>query len=271
MDIQHTVPTKIKISIKAVVFILALLPAICFALPPEFTASYDLEKFGILAAKSNYSLKYENNGIRMLQHTEAAGFAALFRNDELDENSFLSVQGDLLLLTEFSYKQKSPDNKNRDIQLKIDWVQSENKLLGNVEGIASGKKFNLKTNKPVWDTCTYQIPLMLNTKEGSSPQKITMMVKGKLRKHTFITHNTEKIEINGNIIQTIKVERDPGKNKNPIYFWLAPELNNLPVKIEKWRNGKIELTMTLNQAIFPADEDKNFQPATTNTEELEDL
>ena len=270
MDIQHTVSTKIKNSIKAATFILTLLPVISYALPPEFTASYDLKKFGIVAAKSNYSLKHENNGIRMLQHTEAVGFAALFRNDELDETSFLSIQDDLLLLTEFSYKQKSPDNKDRDIQLKIDWSRPEGKLLGKVTGIAHGKKFNLKLTRPAWDTSTYQIPLMLNTKEGAPPQKITMMVKGRFTEYTFITHNTEEIEVNGNIIQTIKVERDPGKFKNPIYFWLAPELNNLPVKIEKWRDGKIELTMTLNQATFPAEKDKKFKP-TTNIWEHEDL
>jgi len=240
---------------------LIFLPVTGYSQPLEFSASYDIEKYGIVVAKSDYTLKHENNGIRITQHTEAVGFAALLRNDELDENSFLSVQNDQLLLTEFSYKQKSPDKKNRDIQLKIDWIQSDEKLLGKVSGNAHGKKLELKVHKQVWDTNSYQIPLMDNTRENAQPQQYTMMVKGGFRTYTFITHGTENIEVNGNTIKAIKVERDDRSNKNPIYLWLAPSLNNLPVKIEKWNNGELQLTMSLNNAQFPSDKAMAFKKA----------
>ena len=270
MEIRIPNIAAIRMMLRKSLLALLLLPSLSLALPLEYTASYDLEKYGITVAQSNYSLKHENNGIRLTQHTETVGLAALLRNDQLDENSFLAVQNNQLLLTAFSYKQTSADKKNRNVQLKIDWLQSEKKLLGKATGSAYGKKLELKVEHPVWDTSSYQIPLMLNTKIDAAPQKYTMMVKGEFKNYTFITHGLEKIEVNGNIIQTIKVERDSDKSKSPIYLWLAPSLNNLPVKIEKWKNGELKLTLSLNQAEFPSDKAMKFSAIDNEIEELDE-
>ena len=269
MAIQYTISTSVKISLIRFLQALVLLPALSFALPLEYTASYDIEKYGMVIAKSHYTLKHENNGVRMTQHTETAGLAALLRSDTLDENSFLSAQNNQLLLTEFSFKQKSSDKKNRNIQLKIHWIQSDKKLLGNISGTAYGKKLEFRVDKPVWDTNSYQIPLMLNSKENATAQQYTMMIKGQFKNYSFITHATEEIEINGNAIKTIKVERTNDSNKNPVYLWLAPSLNNLPVKVEKWKNGKLQITSSLNHAQFPADKSMEFKASINETEEFD--
>lgn len=271
MEIRNAFFAAMKTSFSKLLLTLTLLPTLSFALPLEYSASYNIEKYGMVIAESNYSLRHENNGVRMRQHTETVGLAALLRNDVLDENSLLSLQDDKLLLTEFSYIQKSSDEKNRDIHIKIDWIQSEKKLFGNVKGTAKGEALSLKLNKAVWDTSSYQIPLMNNTKEGGEPQKISMMVKGSVKEYNFITHNTEEIEVNGNTINTIKIERDGSKNKSPIYLWLAPGLNNLPVKIEKWKNGKLQLTLTLQHAQFLSDKSKVFNAGAEEIDEFDDL
>lgn len=271
MAIKYTYPAPIKIIARQLLLSLIVLPSLSLALPLEYSASYDIKKYGMVIAESTYSLKKESDGIRIKQHTETVGLAALLRGDVLDENSFLSSQSNQLLLTEFSYKHKSADKKNRDIQLKIDWIQSEEKLLGKVSGTAHGKELALNVDKPVWDTSSYQIPLMLNTKEKAEPQQYTMMVKGKFKSYSFLTHGTEKIEVNGNTIQAIKIEREGSTGKSPIYLWLAPSLNNLPVKIEKWKNDKLQLTMFLKQAQFPSDKTMKFNAAAEEIEGFDDL
>lgn len=271
MAIQHTFTTTIRTAFGVMLLTMAVLPSSGFALPLEFTASYDLKKYGIVFAKSDYSLKHENNGVRITQHTEAVGFAALLSDDELDENSFLSLQDDQLLLTEFSHRQKSEDEKNRDIHLKIDWVQSDTKLLGKVSGTAYGKKLALNVDRPVWDTNSYQIPLMTNTSENAGPQQYTMMVKDRFQTYSFITRGAEEIKVNGKNIKAIKVERDDRSGKDPIYLWLAPEMNNLPVKIEKWKNGKVQITMSLNNAKFSSDKTLKLKQPVDYTEAFGDL
>lgn len=250
-----------KTSFSMTLLLLAFLSSTTFAQPLEFTASYNLEKYGVAIARSDYTLQHENNGLRISQHTETVGLAALLRSDQLDESSFVSRLHDQLLLTEFSYRQDSPDDKNRDIRIEIDWSQSDGELEGNVTGAAYGEALSLSVNEPVWDTSSYLIPLMLNTTENSPPQQYTMMVKGDFKTYTFITHGIEKIEVSGNSIQAIKVERESAPDKSPVYMWLAPSLNNLPVKVDKWKDGKLQLIMLLDQAQFPSDKTINFKPA----------
>ena len=268
MAIQHTFFTPMKTTLSQLLLAVSLLPCSVFSLPLEYSASYEIEKYGMVIAESNYTLKHENNGVRLKQHTKTVGLAALLKNGTVDESSFLSVQNGNLLLTEFSYRQEPSDNTNRNIQIKIDWLQSEKKLLGKVSGTAYGKKLELQVDKPVWDTNSYQIPLMLNTKEKNEPQQYSMMFKGQFKDYTFITHGTEDIEVSGRTIHTIKTERIGSSNKSPLYLWLAPGLNNLPVKMEKWKNGKLQLTLFLNQAHFPSDKAMTF---TAPIEELDEL
>ncbi|MES0327453.1 MAG: DUF3108 domain-containing protein [Gammaproteobacteria bacterium] len=271
MAIRYTLFTPMKATLSQLLLTLTLLPSPGFALPLEYSASYNIEKYGMVVAKSNYSLKYENNGVRMKQHTKTVGLAALLSKGTVDENSFLSVQNGHLLLREFSYRQEPSDKKNRNIQLTIDWVQTDKKLLGKVSGTAYGKKLELNVDKPVWDTSSYQIPLMLNTKEKAEPQQYTMMFKGHFKDYTFITHGAEEIEVNGHTIHTIKTERNGSDNKAPLYLWLAPRLNNLPVKMEKWKNGKLQVTSSLNKAHFPSDKSIKFTAVVEETDEFDEL
>ena len=257
-----------KTTLSQLILTLSLLPSSVFSLPLEYSASYSMEKYGVVFARSNYTLKHENNGVRLMQHTKTVGLAALLKKGTVNANSFLSVQNGRLLLTEFSYKQEPSDKKNRNIQIKIDWLQSEKKLLGKVSGNAHGKKLELQVDKPVWDANSYQIPLMLNTKEITEPQQYTMMFKGHFKNYTFITHGPEDIEVSGRTIHAIKTERNGNTKKSPLYLWLAPDLNNLPVKMEKWKNGKLQLTLLLDRAHFPSDKTMTF---TTAIEEFDDL
>ncbi len=268
MAIKYTLLTPIKLA-PSLLLTLIFLPFSSLALPLEYSASYEIKKYGIIIAKSHYTLKHENNGLRMTQHTELAGLASLVRKDIVDENSFISLQNNQLLLTEFSYRQRPNDKKNRDIQLKIDWQQSEKKLLGKVSGTANGKKLELTVDKPVWDTSSYQIPLMLSISENKKQQQYSIMSKGHFKSYSYITRGTEKIDVNGHNIQTIKIERAGKSNNRPMYLWLAPSLNNLPVKIEKWKDGKINLKMSLIQVQFPADKSMKFEAVASNDSDFE--
>lgn len=243
---------------KTVLILLLLLPLQGFALPDEFTASYSLESYGLTVARATYVLEHQSKGLKFSQHSETVGFASLFKNETLDETSLLSLHDNQLLLDEYSYIQKNSD-KNRDVSFKISWVtNNRNKLTGNVNGTIGGEKFNLNIDKPVWDTLSFQIPVMTNTTEQPSNWKASMLVKGQLKNYEFITHGTETISISGNTIKTIKVERKT-EDKDPVFFWLAPAFHNIPVKIEKWKNNKAYITMQLESASFPEKKNLDFK------------
>lgn len=270
MDIKQVIAAATITRLRGAVFTSCLLlSATSHALPPEFTATYSAETYGMIVAQATYTLEHRENGIHFSQHSEAVGLASLFTDDILDENSELSVHGDQLLLDEYSFVQTG-DKKDRDIRLSIRWQKSENdQLAGTVSGIARGETVKLETTGPVWDTLSFQIPVMLNTRENNPPQEYSILVKGELNNYLFITHGTEEIEVNGQSIRTIKVERRSDKPDEPIFFWVAPGLKNLPVRIEKWKKDKPGITMLLNTASFPADSSLEFHAAEDSEHDFE--
>jgi hypothetical protein len=257
MDIRQTLNNIVKKSTtqKAFCMVTMLFSSLCHALPSElpaeFSATYTLESHGIDIARATYTLEHESNGLKFTQNSKTTGFASLIKNESLQETSYLSLQHNQLLLNEYSYIQKG-DDKNRDINLKIDWIISDNKLSGRVRGTARDEPVKFKVNKPVWDTLSSQLPLMMNTNDITSEWEAALLVKGQLKDYTFVTLGKEEISVGGRKLKTYKVERKNNNNDKPIFFWVAPELLNLPVKIEKWKKGKAYITMSLETATFPS-------------------
>ncbi len=234
-----------------------LLPVLCHALPPEFTATYSAETYGVTAAQATYKLKHKNNGISFTQHSETVGVAAIFSDVTLDETSILSIHNDKLLLDEYRYIQTG-DKKNRNTRLKIKWDKTSNsQLSGIISGKAGNNPVEINTSTEVWDTLSFQLPLMMSVSEKTIKNELKVLVKGKLKTYHFVNHGVEKITIGNNLIKTIKIERKSGDKNKPLFLWFAPSLHNLPVKMEKWKKGKPHITMLLNSATFPSD--KNFQ------------
>lgn len=254
------------IKIKALVTLLWLVPTLSYALPPEFSASYDAQSYGIIIARATYKLKHKGKDIRFTQHSAPTGLTAFLSDDELEETSHLSLHKNNLLLDEYHYVHKGSD-EDHDIHLKIKWdASNNNELSGEVNGVAKGKPIQLKVNEPIWDTLSFQIPVMMDDITQKNTRQYSILIKGELKTYTFVTHGSEKIDVNNNIIKTIKIERQSSNGK-PLFLWVAPSLHNLPVKIEKWKKGKPHITMLLNSAFFPADKSLLFK----TTEEFDDL
>jgi len=236
--------------------IFLLTPLSSRALPPEFSASYLAETYGIVAAQAHYKLEHKNNGIVFTQKSSPIGIAALFSDDELKETSLLSMHNGNLLLDEYHFEHKGSD-ENKDVHLKMQWDTSDKeKISGIISGTTRGKTVKYNVTTAVWDTLSFQIPIMAVSNKN---QEYTLLVKGELKKYTFVTHDKETLTIGNNTLDTIKIERKSGNNKKPLYLWIAPSLNNIPVKIEKWKKGKPHITMTLNAATFPSNKNQIFK------------
>jgi len=244
---------------QAFITLCLLLPALCHALPPEFTANYSAETYGVTAAQATYKLKHKNNGIHFTQHSETVGVAALFNDTTLDETSILSTHNNKLLLDEYRYIQTG-DKKNRNTHLKIKWDKtSSHKLSGTISGKAGSNPVEIDINTQVWDTLSFQLAIMMSATEKTVQEEIQVLVKGELKTYHFVNHGEKEITVSNNQVKTIKIERKSSNKDKPLFLWLAPSLHNLPVKIEKWKKGKPHITMLLNSASFPSDKNLQFK------------
>lgn len=236
-----------------------LLPTLCYAMPPGFTATYLAEAYGVTAARATYRLEHKNNTLSFTQHSETIGVAAIFSNVTLDETSLLSIHNDKLLLDEYQYTQTG-DKKNRNTHIKIKWNETSNdKFSGTISGKTGDHPVEINVDTQVWDTLSFQIPIMMSANNKTVQEEIQVLVKGELKTYHFVNHGVEEITINNSQLKTIKIERKSDNKDKPLFLWLAPSLHNLPVKIEKWKKGKPHITMLLNSATFPSDKNLQFK------------
>lgn len=255
MEIGSTHTVKCAINATIVAFIAFITPTLSAAreLPDEFTANYALEMFGTVMARAEYKLVHSNNGLYMTQSTRPAGLVALLRDDKIDVRSDMIISDGQILLVKYAYKHTG-DDKDRDVSFQIDWrSDAEHGLVGKVVGIHQGKQVNFDVDMPVWDPLSIQVPIMLDTKKHLPPHEHGLFMKGEFKHYLFENHGSEKIVSNGEEFDTVKVAGRETERDRAMYVWLVPALNNLPVKIEQWKEGKLKSTVRLESVSFVND------------------
>ncbi len=216
---------------------------------PQFSAKYAIQKFGIKLAEAHYQLSYTDTGYKFTQDTQLHGVASLFANDTISAISFIDTIGDNLLLTKHSFVQTGRE-KNRDEDINILWNTYKNSLKGEITGIARSKKINLKTDTEVWEVLSFQIPLMIEANKDIKEYPYKAILKGEIDTYNFVLTSSKKISFAGKDYQSLQMVRiDPHKNRQ-LHIWLIPELHNIPVIIENYRDEKEHSRMQLESVQF---------------------
>ena len=204
---------------------------------PEFTARYAIQKFGIKLAEATYQLSHTDKGYKFTQNTELHGMASMFASDTVSATSYVDEIGDNLLLRKHIYIQTGRE-KNRDEEIDILWNTYKNTLKGKVTGVVRSKEIALSADSEIWDMLSFQIPLMIEFDENIKEYPYRALLKGELDDYKFVMGSSKTISFAGKDYKIIQLIRtDPIKDRQ-LHLWLAPELNNLPVIIENYRDGK---------------------------------
>ena len=204
---------------------------------PEFSAIYAIQKFGIKLAETDYQLRYTDSGYKFSQDTTLHGVASVFASDTASATSFVDEVGDNLLLTKHIYRQTGRE-KNRDEDIDIQWQTYKNTREGKITGTVRSKEINLKTNTEIWDVLSFQIPLMIEFDEKVKEYPYRALLKGEIDDYKFVLGSSKTINFAGKDYKIIQLIRTDPKKDRQLHLWLAPALNNLPVIIENYRDGK---------------------------------
>lgn len=222
-------------------------------LPHEFTANYALEMHGAVLARATYKLEHTDNGVSMTQSTRPSGLVALLRDDKIDVRSDMIVTNGQLLLVNYDYTHTG-DEKDRNVSVKINWQPNhKQELVGKATGMYEGRKVDIVIDQPVWDPLSIQVPVMTEAGKKIHPHKYGLFIKGEFKYYLFESHGSEVVKLNGTQISAIKVSGRETERNRAIYMWMAPELNNIPVKIEQWKNDDLKSTVLLESVTFNDD------------------
>ncbi len=219
---------------------------------PEFNANYAVKKYGTKLAEAHYQLEHTETGYKFTQKTKLHGLAKLLGKDTVSATSYIHQLGDTLLLHKHTYKQTGKE-KNKDEKISIDWDTGDKKdktTKGTINGTVRNKTITLQTNTPVWEALSFQIPLMIEADKDIKEYPYNAIIKGKIDSYNFVLTGIEKVYYANKTYQALHVVRtDPNKDRK-LSIWLAPELHNLPLIIENYRNGKEHSRMQLENITF---------------------
>lgn len=157
-----------------------------------------------------------------------------------ETSEFCVVDGDIRA-QRFSYQN---DKRRKDnFSLEFDWKHNAVRLLSNgtlsqrpLPGLAYDR-FVIREAVRLW--------VMRHPDPDSRPEaEFTMVDEDRVKTYRFAVTGRETVQSPAGTFETLRVERidDPRKSYR---YWIAPERDYIPVKIEHVKDGKTELRMAL--------------------------
>jgi hypothetical protein len=210
--------------------------------PQPFDVRFSVEWKGMNAGSSSLTLR--RTGPRSFRYESRNTARGLFQ---------LAFPGDITQTSEFELDaQDRPrplrylgDDGSRegrkDVALIFDWEK------GRVSGMAEQQPVDLALQAGVQDPMTVQIAVMLELAAGRKPERYFLMDKDEVKEYVYTCEGSVRIRTALGELETIVCSSSrPGSNRIT-RVWYAPSLGYAPVRAQRVRGGKTEITMLLRR------------------------
>lgn len=173
--------------------------------------------------------------------TDPVGLVRMFYGSPHEISEFCVVGGKVVPKRfEYILKKKSDDNFTLDFDLAARKVRDGKGGEREIPAIAQDR-FGMQQAVRLW--------LLGRLKEkdpGAQTMDVAQVDDRKVRQYRFAITGRETIQLAAGTFDTILIQRvdDPNKTAK---FWIAPELNYMPVKVEQIRGGKADVRMQLKK------------------------
>ncbi len=244
--------TRIRQLITGTIACLLLLPALAQSAPVNtYRAVYLVQQYNSEIARATYELKLEDSRYHFTHYTKLTGFVSLFRDDTVMESSNIHLDNDRLLVSAYSYQQ-SGSSKPRDTNFTIDWQSNDNDSPGaKVSGVYANQNFTASNQGETWDPLSVLLAIQRDFQPEQDKYRYDVIAKGQLKTYVFELAGEDSIEIDDNRHQSYKLVRQHGKRTTRI--WLAQGGQHIPLRIEIYKDGKLNTRMDLASLTQGAD------------------
>ncbi len=208
-------------------------------LPPEFEATYDIHKGSMRVGKMDVSLKKVNNTLIYESITEPVGMAALFLGDQVvTDRAILKMIDNQYRTIEFVHDMKNSD-KNRNEHYIFDWTNNKAKVK------YKDRSSVLDIPENTFDNYSAQL-LLMRKPDGTGANVYSVISKGRLKEYIYDLEATESIDSKIGKLNANKYVRKKDDDKKTTYYgWYAEEINYIPVKLDKFENGKLDVSVRI--------------------------
>ena len=214
--------------------LLGLFSTVASATPGSFDAKYIISLGGPIGERS-LSLATDGEQYTLTATTQATSLLArLLAPHPVAEKSTGHVTATTVKPDTYL---KIDDNKpTKNMDLHFDWQAS----------MLTSKKKQYKISGGTLDLLSETLMWMVSP-PGTKPQQMELAYSSRPKSYTVKQVGEETIETQAGTYKTTKYRRErTGKSDDFVYIWCAPALNNLPVKVENHKDGRVS-SMVLNK------------------------
>ena len=231
------VPMKYRILILAcILFQIGNLNAV----PADYEAVYTVK---LLQADGTLRAKLENNNgtYTYTLKTEPTGFWKLIANGSINESSqFEIIDGEIRSI---NYRLNDTIRRNaRESEVDFDWSKKV------IKGFYKDRVIDFNIEKRILTRILLQIEIMHQKQRNNLEDTYLIIDKDEIKEIDITSSNSgKKISVPFGSYDVTEVSHR-SKNSNRINtFWLAPELDFIPVKLEQTEGNKVNFEANLVQ------------------------
>ncbi len=213
---------------------LLLLTQFAIAMPKAFQADYAVSKGSLSLGNLRTTLKYSGNKYAYHKYTKATGLAAMLTGIKITENSDGQIIGKNFKPINYLY------NRAKRSKSKIDKIQFAN---NRANGSYRNDNFNLAINSDVQDKASLELSLARDLKLNKTRLSYTVISKGKKSQYNFQKLGNEQIKTKAGTFNAVKVKVIRSGTKRETIFWMAKELDYIPVKVRHREKDNVITTI----------------------------
>jgi hypothetical protein len=206
-----------------------------------FSAKYTITWRGISAGNTSLQLEHLPDGKWSYKsETSARGLFRLVMPAELSSRSVFRIKEDHVVPESFAADDGArSDAKDQDIT--FDWAA------GRVRGMAERQPVDLPTQPGLLDSLSVQIALMHELLAGRTPSRFVLLDRDRIKEYLYTVERRERVRIDSGEYDTVVFRSSRPGSRNGTYFWCAPALGYLPLKVERREGKEVQWSMRLQQ------------------------
>lgn len=207
-----------------------------------YSAQYVLKKKGMNVAEATFNLTRDGDHWRFESHAKPVGIAALFVRQTVSERSLFRLEDGLVVPLEYHLTHDGGEKADDDVHVVYDRPADEARVRH------GRKETTLSLEEPLYDTLSEQAALMLAIRRPEPQTDFRVVDEGRAERHRFALEGPETVETPRGRLEAVKAVRNHGSRRTVI--WFAPELNHVPIKMQRYKNGGLKSELALQSVDF---------------------
>jgi hypothetical protein len=164
----------------------------------------------------------------------------LLPGEVFPRRSVFRFQNDTLIPETFTVDDGT-SSESKDQNIVFDWSA------GRVQGTAERKPVDLPTQPGLLDELSIHVALMHALLMGHTPDHFIIVDGNRVKDYMYTAEGKERLTTSVGEYDTVIFRSSREGSRKTTWFWCAPELGYLPLKVEGRDGRSVEMTMRVQQ------------------------